>query len=97
MLKYLENNFVLAAVVSILSLIGMYLFNRNSENETSKLKIYLKHSLLVFVLVLMVLYYRTKSKISLKGGGSSIASSLSAPAIPVENLAQNVNIGDPNF
>ena len=93
MLKYLENKYILAAVVSCVSLLGMYMLNWNVDKETSKYKIYLKHSLLIFILVLMVIYFRSSSKLNITtGGGSSIISSQ-----PVNDLVQNVNIGDPNF
>jgi hypothetical protein len=87
-MEYLNNNFIMAGCVSTVATIGLVAINRKNE-ETIQYKTYLKHLVLIYVLVLALLYFKkiNGSPLIQKGGG--------APTI--NGYQQEINIGEPNF
>ena len=60
MLKYLENNYVLSFLVSILVVVFVYFDRKKTNKEKLHLASYGKLFASVFVLVLLALFYKTK-------------------------------------
>jgi hypothetical protein len=61
MLKYLENNYVLSLLVSIIVVIFVYVDRKRSNKEKLHLASYGKLLATVFVLVLLALFYKTRN------------------------------------
>lgn len=61
MLKYLENNYVLSFIVSIIVVIFVYVDRNRSNKEKLHLASYGKLLATVFVLVLLALFYKTRN------------------------------------
>ena len=88
MMAYLNNNFIMAGCVFTVATIGLAVINRKNE-EPIQYKTYLKHLVLIYVLVLALLYFKTlnSSPLTQKGGGSPT----------INGYQQEINIGEPNF
>ena len=104
MLKYLSNNFVLAAIMSLAITIFVYSNNRKRESHPTYM-FYLRLFAVSYGSILSVLYIKTKN-ISLPFGMSGGASAPSVGHAPSVNTRYNpgndigletVNIGDPTF
>ena len=87
MTTYLNNNFIMAGCVATVATIGLAVINRKTD-EQIQYKTYLKHLALIYVLTLVLLYFKTStSSLPQKGGA--------APTI--NGYQQEINIGEPNF
>ena len=61
MLKYLENNYVLSLLVSIIVVVFVYVDRKGSNKEKLHLASYGKLFATVFVSVLLALFYKTRN------------------------------------
>ena len=73
MLSLLKNNFVISALVSLAVLVYVFLQNRKKEHESYGMLFYLRLFALCFILVLVVLYFKT-GDLSVPSMGSSMQS-----------------------
>ena len=95
MLKHLKNKFILVALVTLCSGLGMYLLERGEDKEKSnKYLRYLKHMLLVYVLVIGLIYL-------MRYLGDNVNNTLVDGNMNLKTVQpsyqNNINVGEPNF
>lgn len=107
MLHLLENNFILAALVSLVIVLIIYFDSR--KKDTRNISSYLRYFALCFLLVLGTLFFRTRNfslpTITLPHIGGSNPGSSQTQCQPTNligggdraNQSDLLNIGDPDF
>lgn len=120
MLNYITNNFILAAILSLLVTIFVYFQKRleddknnkdNPKKITSNVLFYGKLFVIVYLLTLTLLLFKTKDyslPFKMKGGSSKEApwsehnistntTEVSAPSLTNDLELKEVDIGEPKF
>ena len=101
MLAYLDNNFVLSALVAFILVVLGYLEDRNNREKT--LKNYIRKFGIIFLIVLGVLFLRTKNfslpSMKMSGGGNTISNNPNFTPLVKPNTfsLEEINIGEPTF
>lgn len=103
MLALLQNNYILAAVASLVIVLIFYIDGRKNKERT--FSTYFRYYLLTFLLILGILLYKTKNfslpSMNTAHQGGSISSSIEVSSRPHQvNVPHNMdllNIGDPEF
>jgi len=103
MFALLENNYILAAVASLVIVLIFYIDGRKNKERT--FTTYFRYYLLTFLLILGILLYKTRNftlpsmNKGLQGGSMSSNLEVSSrhPQVNIQHNMDLLNIGDPEF
>ena len=103
MLSLIENNYILAAISSLIIVSIFYIDGRKNKERT--FSTYVRYFLLSFLLILCILFYKTKnyslpSMKTINNHGGSINSNINISRPSHINMPHNMdllNIGEPEF